>query len=99
MISDYNVVINNLRLDDVELQKQIEQFTEEKNVKKKKLLDKFVTKILHKFNFDLQVVNPRDALQFLLFQEAYPELMGIVTSMVRKHYEQYIIERAKQKPV
>lgn len=97
MISDYEIVINNLRLDDDELQQQIENFIEGKKLNKKKVLDKFAAKLQDSFNYELQVVNPRDAIKLLLFQEAYPDLMDLVSSMVRKHYEAYVNERAKQK--
>ncbi len=55
--------------------------------------------MLDSFDFRLQVVRPTDAVKFLLYQEAYPDIMKIISHMVRKHYDAYRKERAKEKEV
>lgn len=97
MLSDYKIIINNQQVD--KLQEYVEKFVEMNRLNNKKILDHFINNILDKFNFKLEVVNPRDAVKFLLFQEAYPDIMEIISYMVNKHYEAFLKERAKDKGV
>lgn len=95
MISDYQII----QAAAVDVEKYIERFIELNTSNNKKVLNKFVTSMMDTFNFRLQVVSRRDAVKCLLYQEAYPDIMDVISLMVRKHYEAYLKERAKDKGV
>lgn len=100
MINDYGTIQNSRQIIEAEdFDEHINHFIELNASNSKKALNKFVTKILERFNLQLQVVRPRDAVQFLLYQEAYPEISEIISRMVRKHYDAYVNERAKARVV
>lgn len=99
MISDYQIILDSQQTVAVDFQKNVEHFIELNKSNNKKALNKFVTNIMDNFNFHLQVVSPRDAVKFLLYQEAYPDVMDLISLMVSKHYEAYLKERAKDKGV
>lgn len=99
MIRDYKSIQNSQRKEEDDLEKYVERFVELNKSKKRKVIEKFVTKILDNFNFRLEVISPRDAVTFLLYQEAYPDIMKLINLMVRKHYDAYLVERAKDKGV
>lgn len=99
MISDYKVIQDNQQVVADDFKKYIEHFIEINTSNNKKALNKFVTNILDSFNLRLQVISRRDAVRFLLYQEAYPDIMELLSIMVRQHYETYVKERAKEKRV
>lgn len=99
MLSDYKIVQNSRRIVAEDFKEYIEHFVELNRSNHKKVLEEFVTKILDSFNFRLQVVIPRDAVKFILYQEAYPDIMEIISIMVGTHYDAFRKERAKEKGV
>lgn len=99
MIDDYIKIQDSQQILVEDFDEYIEQFVEVNKSNNKRVLEKFVTKILGSFNFSLQVVSPKDAVKFLLYQEAYPDIMELISLMVGRHYETYLTERAKEKKV
>ncbi|KAJ6650040.1 hypothetical protein Bhyg_05283 [Pseudolycoriella hygida] len=95
MISDYELIQNNQRVTNDDLREYVDHFIELNAAKSKKNLKKFVTSILDSFDFHLEIVAPRDAVSFLLYQKAYPDIVEIISLMVVKHYDAYLKERAK----
>lgn len=98
MVGDY-VKIQSQRIVEKDFEKYVEHFVEVNESKNKRVMEEFVTNILGNFDFRLQVVSPRDAVKFLLYQDAYPDIMEIISLMVETHYDAYMKERAKEKVV
>lgn len=99
MLSDYKIIQNSQHIVEEEFGEYIEHFVEVNESNNKKALGKFVSSILGSFDFHLQVVSKKDAVKFLLYQEAYPDIMELISLMVQKHYDAYRKERAKEKAV
>ncbi|XP_037042568.1 uncharacterized protein LOC119078930 isoform X2 [Bradysia coprophila] len=97
MVSDYNIIQQSQDQIAEKFQEHVEHFVKVNESNNKKALKKLITKVLESLNFDLQIVKPRDAITFLLYQEAYPDIMKIVSLMVGKHYDAYLEVRAKEK--
>ncbi|KAG4079452.1 hypothetical protein HA402_005149 [Bradysia odoriphaga] len=97
MVSDYNIIQASQEQIGEKFQEHVKHFVKLNESNNKKALKKLMTKVLESFNFDLQIVKPRDAITFLLYQEAYPDIMKIVSLMVGKHYDAYLEVRAKEK--
>lgn len=96
MLSDYKIVESSQRTTDEDFEKYVERFVELNTLDNKKVLDKFITTILDKFDFSLKIVSKRDAVKFLLYQEGYPDIMELIRVMVSKHADFYQKERAKE---
>jgi len=93
MRKDYEMIKNNHRIEDrKEYEIFVEEFVEHNSLNDDGMVEEIVTNLmdfLNSWEDRLQVIAPREAVKFLLYEEAYPDIMELISLMVQKHYHTY----------
>lgn len=96
MIIDYNTVnaynnIHNCQQKIAEdFPEYIQHFVQLNEMDDSEALERFVDDLLDNFDFPVQVVSRTDAVKFLLYNEAYPDIMQIISEAVRVIGDQHL---------